>query len=220
MTVLDIKALLRDPRIAGAGVLPIEAMDTAVENNPWHIHQTVWDHTVAVLAAASQIADGTWPVLPDRGTARAIQRHCSEAIETVSRGDILRLCALFHDVGKPATLVRDSDGSTSCPGHAAVGADALQVDRHKLPVSDSEFDLLRSLVVLHHRPDDFIDPVSGAVDGDALATFERKHEGAFCDLLLFYLADLDGCRLAEPLASRKATIVNAVTALVRKRLVR
>lgn len=61
---------------------------------------------------------------------------------------VLRLAALFHDVGKPSSMAPDG----SFHGHAAVGADLTQRALTRLRFSNSEVERVTRLVMLHLRP--------------------------------------------------------------------
>lgn len=61
---------------------------------------------------------------------------------------VLRLAALFHDVGKPSTAAPDG----SFHNHAAVGAEMARVALTRLRFSNAEVDQVSRLVNLHLRP--------------------------------------------------------------------
>ena len=77
--------------------------------------------------------------------------HTVAVVEKTSPDLILRLAALFHDVGKPATRRFDDDG-VSFHHHEAVGArmtrDRLTALRYPTRIVDE----VSELVFLHMRP--------------------------------------------------------------------
>jgi poly(A) polymerase len=74
--------------------------------------------------------------------------HTLLAVEHVPGDLVLRLAALFHDVGKPATATPDG----AFTGHEAVGADLARSALERLRFSQREVDAVAELVRLHLRP--------------------------------------------------------------------
>jgi poly(A) polymerase len=74
--------------------------------------------------------------------------HTLLAVEHVPPDLVLRLAALFHDVGKPATATADG----AFTGHEAVGADLARSALERLRFSQKEVDSVVELVRLHLRP--------------------------------------------------------------------
>jgi poly(A) polymerase len=74
--------------------------------------------------------------------------HTLLAVERVPPDLVLRLAALFHDVGKPATATPDG----AFTGHEAVGADLARSALERLRFSQKEVDAVVELVRLHLRP--------------------------------------------------------------------
>lgn len=185
---IDTSALLRDHS---------DRLASTVENNSWHVAQSVMDHATATFEAARRLE--TLVDEPDLQQhvarfLRAVPAHCQR-----TRMDLLRAAALLHDIGKPQTLRRLPDGTTSCPQHAKVGAELLRGQReslraHGLTASDCEYVI--DIVQRHHDMDAFVE-----ANDDATQVLQRHHflkgSGELAgDLMLFYLADLEGCRMA------------------------
>ena len=74
--------------------------------------------------------------------------HTLLAVDHVPRDLVLRLAALFHDVGKPSTATPDG----AFTGHEAVGADLARSALERLRFSQKEIDAVAELVRLHLRP--------------------------------------------------------------------
>jgi poly(A) polymerase len=92
----------------------------ALEQDPIHRHKDVLAHTLAVM-------------------------------DKTSRGDrLLRLAALFHDVGKPRTRAI-TDGGVSFHHHEMVGARMTRVRMEALRYSSHDVDVVVRLVELHLR---------------------------------------------------------------------
>lgn len=74
--------------------------------------------------------------------------HTLLAVEHTGPDLLLRLAALFHDVGKPAT----AKGDGTFLGHEEVGAEIAGVAMERLRFSQREIDIVTRLVGLHLRP--------------------------------------------------------------------
>ncbi|HET7338616.1 MAG TPA: HD domain-containing protein [Candidatus Dormibacteraeota bacterium] len=74
--------------------------------------------------------------------------HTLLAVEHTPSDLLLRLGALFHDVGKPAT----AKGDGTFVGHEEVGADIAKRALERLRFAQREIDIVTHLVRLHLRP--------------------------------------------------------------------
>jgi poly(A) polymerase len=74
--------------------------------------------------------------------------HTLLTVEQVPPDLVLRLAALFHDVGKPSTATPDG----AFTGHENVGADQARSALERLRFSQKEIDTVVKLVRLHLRP--------------------------------------------------------------------
>jgi poly(A) polymerase len=74
--------------------------------------------------------------------------HTLLALERVPADLVLRLAALFHDVGKPSTATADG----AFPGHELVGAQMARSALERLRFSQKEIEPVTELVRLHLRP--------------------------------------------------------------------
>jgi poly(A) polymerase len=111
-----------DTGLAGEFLPELPAM--ALEQDPIHRHKDVLAHTLAVVDKTSA---GAAP--PDR---------------------LLRLAALFHDVGKPRTRAFD-DGGVTFHHHEVVGARMTRQRMEALHYPGDEIDTVARLVELHLR---------------------------------------------------------------------
>lgn len=74
--------------------------------------------------------------------------HTLLTVEGVPADLVLRLAALFHDVGKPSTATPDG----AFTGHENVGAELAQAALERLRFSQKDVDTVVKLVQLHLRP--------------------------------------------------------------------
>jgi poly(A) polymerase len=74
--------------------------------------------------------------------------HTLLTVERVPPDLVLRLAALFHDVGKPSTATPDG----AFTGHEIVGAELARSALERLRFSQKEIETIVKLVLLHLRP--------------------------------------------------------------------
>jgi tRNA nucleotidyltransferase (CCA-adding enzyme) len=78
--------------------------------------------------------------------------HTLTVIERTPPELLLRLVALFHDVGKPDTLSVGDDGERHFYGHEYISADICRVAMRRLKYSNELVDKTARLVSYHMRP--------------------------------------------------------------------
>ncbi|TAN38544.1 MAG: HD domain-containing protein [Nitrospirae bacterium] len=111
--------------------------------NGYH-HLDVWRHSLLVLQQAENIIKD----LPDYFGDRT--GDVSENLASADRLPLLKLAALLHDLGKPATRNTDSaNGRISFYGHDEKGAVMLEAVARKMKMSLRDTGLLRLLVAEH-----------------------------------------------------------------------
>jgi poly(A) polymerase len=111
----------------GDVVLPeIGAMRMAIDEH--HQHKDVYQHSLTVLRQAIALEDAA-----DGGDL------------------VLRLAALLHDIGKPATRRHETDGGVSFHHHEVVGAKMTRKRMRALKYSKQMVDDVSQLVYLHLR---------------------------------------------------------------------
>ncbi len=93
-----------------------------VEQNQFHVYDC-WTHTMRTLEALPESAD-----------------------------IIVRLAALFHDVGKPETKSVDANGNIHFYGHQHVGASIAAKILRNLRFSNDQIEQVCDLIKLHLRP--------------------------------------------------------------------
>jgi poly(A) polymerase len=158
---LEGLALMDDLGLVDA-VLPELAGLRGVAQNPYH-HLDAHGHTLAVLEATIAIqrdpAQVTDPAHPEHAVAVAAVLDEPLADE-IDRGTALRLGALLHDAGKPATRQLTPDGRVTFLGHDHVGAQMARdmltrlhtSERLKAHVAALTAHHLRLGFLVHRRP--------------------------------------------------------------------
>ena len=135
----------------GAGLVAVllPELETlkGVEQNPYH-HLDVWGHTLAVLECLVELERD-----PERAFGEVADRMVAELSrplgDELTRGQALRLAALFHDIGKPPTRRVAGDGRILFWGHDRVGADMSRALCRRLRTSAAVSNFLAQ-ITLHH----------------------------------------------------------------------
>lgn len=122
-------------------------LSTVYEINPWHNHQSVFDHTVAVVAAIEQVF--TFDFLYE-GSRKGIKKYVEDVRDGYAKKDVSFLAGLFHDMGKGATIEKNEyTGMTQCPEHEKLGAKLVAVPLRKLKVTGQALKDVKEIIKRH-----------------------------------------------------------------------
>src|SRR5262249_43530236 len=144
----------------------------------------VWEHSLRAVEAMDEVRLGLADLDPGRGD---LAPHLAEALgDRLTRGGVLGLAALLHDVAKPETRA-EVDGRTRFIGHDSLGAARAEVIAARLRLSGRATAVLAQLVRQHLRPMHLAQ--SGAITRRARYRFFRALGEEARDLLLLALAD-------------------------------
>ena len=132
-----------------ATLLPELEQLKGVEQNPYH-HLDVWGHTLEVLDRVIEVTGDPAQVLGEagEGIARELERPLADEL---TRGEALRLGALLHDAGKPATRAVTEEGRVLFWGHDGVGADIARAFGRRMHASTALADFLAAIAQHHLR---------------------------------------------------------------------
>jgi UTP:GlnB (protein PII) uridylyltransferase len=94
-------------------------LEKVVENSVWHNHQNVLDHVIGVFKGLETVLKFEDQTLDQKNF---LEQYLSQTLGKRTRGEILIVGALLHDIAKNDTLVKHSDGTAGCPAHELIGA--------------------------------------------------------------------------------------------------
>jgi putative nucleotidyltransferase with HDIG domain len=135
-----------------------------------------------------------------------------EVSEGRSRGALLKLAALLHDVGKPQTRTVDADGRIRFLGHADAGAAMASTLMRGMRFSSGEAHFVATLVREHLRPVQLAQ-IGEAPTARALYRFHRDTGEALEGVILVSLADgaaAAGDRLTREGWARQVAYMNSL----------
>jgi poly(A) polymerase len=212
VTVLDTTGLMDV-------LFPELALGKDVEQRPWHVrdvyqHQLSTHEWLGVLlgdsAPSSTPRSDLWMTLwrgADWNDAAALRAALAK------HQVALRLAALLHDIGKPATRTVEQDGRTRFFGHAELGADMAEAVCRRWRLSNSVTAAVAMLVRNHLRPGQVAAP-GELPTSRALFRFHRDFGDAVAPPCWLFLADSLATVDAEALLPRWHAYVTHVRRII------
>jgi poly(A) polymerase len=199
-------ALMDDVGVT-APVLPeVEAL-RGIEQNPNH-HLDVHGHTIEVLARLLDVEGDLERYAGKR--AGDVQAMLAEPLaDELTRGEALRLGALVHDVGKPATR-DEAGGYVTFIGHDSEGVGIVTGMCERLKTSRALSDHLRALT-LHHLRLGFL-ATQRPLAPRTIYEYLRATEPVAVDVTLLSVADRLAARGEGPIASPEMVEAHLATA--------
>jgi poly(A) polymerase len=136
-----------------------ELVKTVGSEQPGEHYWDVFNHSMeAVAAVCFLLRQGTWQYAGEKVLAAVpwpapvVKYFEDEVSRGSTRGLLLKLAALLHDIAKPQTRAVDADGRLRFLGHAKEGAVMAAGILERLRFSARETKLLELMVMHHMRP--------------------------------------------------------------------
>ncbi len=127
-------------------ILPEIAPLKGLDQGKFH-YEDAWNHSLHTLECLE-----TWlgsPVAANYGIKPYLQTPLAGSR---TRGTLLKLACLLHDIGKPQALQLKDTGQPSFIGHARIGEQAIQAISARLKISRREREFLSRVVGDHMTP--------------------------------------------------------------------
>ena len=196
----DYLVQMDDLKIIKTIIPEIETM-RGLKQGPYH-HLDVWGHTLETIKQMEILNT-------ELKNRKEIKNYLNEAISGErKRRALLKLGALFHDIGKPLAL-RHEDGKTKFHGHEKIGLEMTQEIAKRLKLSNDELDALGKMVFWHLRPGYLAD--NEEITSRAKFRYFRDTAREAPSILLISIADQRSTR--GPLTSKKSRIQHEEVAL-------
>ena len=162
-----------------------------VTQSPPH-HEPVFEHTLSVLRwltlVEAAMNDTSEPMLPHFQQYEALRDYMNRRVDGGFSGwQLLRLAALFHDVGKAQTRTVEENGRIRFLKHEKVGADIVHERLRQLKFSKAANDTVRAIVKGHMRP--FMLANQPPITRRAVYRYFKGTAGVGVDIALLSLAD-------------------------------
>ncbi|HEC64362.1 MAG TPA: HD domain-containing protein [bacterium] len=166
----------------------IYELEKVIENdNHYHNNDSVFDHIMSVLKGLEEIL---------KSIKEKVSDYLSQKITNYSRKELLFLTILFHDIGKKETMIKDSNGFTSCPGHAEKSATKAENFLSCFDLSEKEKDLVSQIIKYHMLLYLIVKPENNKIN-EQFNGSKVKHPNIFLELVLLAMADILGTQLEE-----------------------
>lgn len=177
-----------------------------IGQGPYH-HLDVWQHTLETLRQIELLYE-------EVGSNPDIKAYLNEVISSQrKRWVMLKLAALLHDLGKPATLRREK-GKITFHGHERVGAGIAGAISRRLKLSNDEIQFLRRIILCHLRPGYLAD--NKAITARAKFRYFRDAQEEAVSTLLLSVADQRATRGLWTNKSSRARHEKAVFGLIKE----
>ncbi|MBI3742294.1 MAG: HD domain-containing protein [Chloroflexi bacterium] len=159
----------------------------------------VFEHTLHVVSELVSLQAGSYTSVANGEFVWQLNLHFSEKISaSQTRGALLRLSALLHDVGKPATRTIGDAGQIHFYAHDTRGAEIVETILRRMKFSNAEIEIVTQTVRHHLRP---LLLSENAFTNRAAYRFFRAAEGVGIDVCALSLADQRGKRsVIDPVA--------------------
>jgi poly(A) polymerase len=161
---------------------------------PKEHHWDVFQHSLRTVTAVEFVLrQGKWEysdgnVLAAVPWSNVLAEHFSREVSAGStRGSLLKLAALLHDINKPQTKAFDQNGRMRFLGHGPEGAVTAAVILERLRFSAKEIKLVETEVMYHLRPTQLSQ--EGLPSRRAVYRYFRDTGEAGIDILFLSLAD-------------------------------
>lgn len=214
---ISISDIIKKPKLILRKLSYLEKLKNTFENNEWHKNQNVLDHTLKVFSLLDKIFELDLKYL-DKITSfqKKVENYLYENIGNEnSRRNMLKVAALFHDISKPLTLQTDKLGGTTCPNHAVESA-KLFSKIENINLNSKEKEYVIKIIKYHHTADTFIDHLGLDDYKIKQQEFIEDNIDVCTDLLIFHIADLEGCDVTERINNSKFKIYPEVSTTIIK----
>ncbi len=168
-------------------------LTSVVENIPWHLNQSVFNHLVSSFKAMTDIINGE--VINDLSpeSVKSIRNYLNEDIDSLPISELLKLAALLHDVGKDKTIQHLPNGSTICPGHEAESANRIPEYARVFGLTEDQEKFLHQLVANHDYVHQAVAKTRESDSADENIKLLKEQLGEkYIAICLLSLADMQG----------------------------
>jgi hypothetical protein len=108
--------------------------------------------------------------------------------------ELLRLAAMYHDIGKAVVMKTASDGTTLAPGHSGASVEKFDEVAGAFDLTANQISHIKSLIFYHHDLDRILETHGTPKYQYEVSSFQETHKEIYTDLLVLFLADSLGCK--------------------------
>jgi len=205
-----IRKVEKDPRFL--------KLKNVIENNSYHDHQKVYDHSMLVLKVAKEKITGDF--IQNEEAKELFKKFVEDKFDgDLARKDCMLLAALLHDLGKAgyyrdgenerSVLHTNSKGQTSCPGHEYISS-ILVPDLLKGSISEKEIAYVSQIIKLHGSiKDESLSVMKTWEFEDVLDNIKSESEGLYIESLFNIYCDVYYAQASSDLREMAVKIFNS-----------
>lgn len=170
-----------------------------IENNPWHDHESVYDHLIKTYKTAKEQINGNFITNPN--AKKLFLEFVNSDFEGIKIFDTIIITALIHDIGKilyykdgdkeQPLRHEDSEGITRMPGHEYWGSTIVGNLLKDLNLNPKVLEKITKVVRLH---DTFNDSYLTNLDlnqiDKAIDDVKARAEGVYKEALFNIYCDV------------------------------
>lgn len=167
------------------------ALRECIEINPWHDHQSVFDHTTSVLSAFEEFLNELSFSVKQHDVR--LMAYLSSHVYGISHSDLIRLGIVFHDIAKPVTFETDAaTGMTNCPHHEVHSALSTIELAHAFGLPKGTVRTIAQLALLHMSANTVVNTAMKGEPERVFGAFQETVADLYIPLLLLARCDARG----------------------------
>lgn len=163
----------------------------ACQQNGYH-HLDVWGHSMLALENCESLLNNAGEFF------EPVTEQIRENLNTGNRLPLLKLTAMLHDVGKPATRGERDDGRITFHGHDKAGAEIISAIAERMRMSNQDHDFVHTVTAEHLNVLNLF--FSGAKPSTRMRWFRKLKEDSI-PVIIHGMADIKASR--GPLSTEK-----------------
>ena len=171
-------------------------LSSAVENNPAHKYQNIFDHVISVFQGLENILKFNFL---NEKLRNKLDSALFEKIGSHSRREILIVATILHDIAKTLTIIKnEKTGMTACPGHELIGSYLSREMGGRFGLSGASLKHLETIVLYHGLAHDMLTLIFKKGSTEKYIQFFEPIVGrAFIEVQLLAYADMFGSDLRK-----------------------
>lgn len=173
-----------------------------IENNDWHDNDSVYDHTISVFG--NLLRDLEFSFISNESVRLHLNEQLNSTVGKTSRREILLMAAIFHDIAKAETIIKNENGLDACPNHEAKSAERARQILTDHNFDEADISRICAIVAYHAIPHGITNPDLKDEDRKKIHTIAKnlkpnqEDQGdIFLELMLLGLADTQGSQLQD-----------------------
>jgi len=168
------------------------------ENNPWHDHESVYDHSIKTMKIAKKEVKGKF--ITNHKAKELYFHFINKHIDGIKRADVMVLIALLHDIGKALSykeggqilpvVTTHKNGLTTAPGHQYYGSTLVEDLLTPLGFSPKLIFYIAKIITLHDTFNDYY--FTSKIDWDfteIISDVKAQSEGLYIETLFNIYCD-------------------------------